>query len=235
MPEPNLPTAFLNPASLKPARYENCHEIIANSQAIADGQTDFSYQTRKSSAQRSFTFKRRESLPVYAQHLWLIERGAVRAYTLMEDGTILGLGFWGVGDSVGQHLSCIQPYELECLTDVQARAIALKDFVDWPQTLLSHLYQAQALINIRNGQVHLRLRRLLEWLSERFGEKHEQGRLINLRLTHQDMADALGTTRVTVTRLLNQFEQERRIRRVEQYLLLLQGQSVQGESSLKRW
>ncbi|WP_084782834.1 helix-turn-helix domain-containing protein [Leptolyngbya sp. O-77] len=31
---------------------------------------------------------------------------------------------------------------------------------------------------------------------------------MNLRLTHQDIADALGTTRVTVTRLLSQFEQE---------------------------
>ncbi|QKD80974.1 Crp/Fnr family transcriptional regulator [Thermoleptolyngbya sichuanensis A183] len=168
------------------------------------------------------SFKRRESLPAYPQHLWLIESGAVRAYTLMEDGTIVGLGFWGVGDQVGQHLTCIQPYELECLTEVQARAIALDDCVDLSQTLLSHLYQAQELVGIRSGQVPLRLQRLLEWLSNQFGETHEQGKLINLRLTHQDIADALGTTRVTVTRLLNQFERERRICWIEQYLLLPQ-------------
>lgn len=36
----------------------------------------------------------------------------------------------------------------------------------------------------------------------------EQGQLIDLRLTHQEIAEVIGTTRVTVTRLLKQFERE---------------------------
>ena len=46
--------------------------------------------------------------------------------------------------------------------------------------------------------------KFLEWLDKRFGEDVENGRLLNLRLTHQDIAETLGTTRVTVTRILNQ-------------------------------
>ncbi|WP_156435457.1 hypothetical protein [Leptolyngbya sp. O-77] len=42
---------------------------------------------------------------------------------------------------------------MECLTEVQARAIALDDCVNLPQTLLSHLHQAQELIGIRSGQI----------------------------------------------------------------------------------
>ncbi len=43
-----------------------------------------------------------------------------------------------------------------------------------------------------------------------------------IRLTHQDIADTLGTIRVTITRLLSQFEQQGRIRWIGQYLLLPQ-------------
>jgi CRP-like cAMP-binding protein len=50
--------------------------------------------------------------------------------------------------------------------------------------------------------------RLLFWLSRRFGEDKAQGQLIDLRLTHQDLAEFLGTTRVTVTRTLGQLEEQ---------------------------
>nr|WP_242041824.1 helix-turn-helix domain-containing protein [Alkalinema sp. FACHB-956] len=58
-----------------------------------------------------------------------------------------------------------------------------------------------------------RLVRLLVWLSDRFGEESSLGAVINFRLTHQDIADLLGTTRVTVTRLLNQLEKQGTIER----------------------
>jgi DNA-binding transcriptional regulator LsrR (DeoR family) len=42
---------------------------------------------------------------------------------------------------------------------------------------------------------------------------HSPGVLLNLALTHQDFADTLGMTRITVTRLLNQLEREGKIQR----------------------
>jgi len=51
-----------------------------------------------------------------------------------------------------------------------------------------------------------RLQQLLSWLALKFGHPIHQGRLIQLRLTHQDIADAIGTTRVTVTRLMQDLE-----------------------------
>lgn len=167
-------------------------------------------------------FKRREHFPSYVSQLWRIEAGVVRTYTLTDDGTVITLGFGGAGDTVGQPLARIQPYEVECLTDVQARRLQPDECRNLNQILLSHLHQTQELLRIRSGLIYQRLQQLLNWLADKFGCKSEQGQLIRLRLTHQDMADALGTTRVTVTRLLSQFEQEGRIRWVEQYLLLLQ-------------
>jgi CRP-like cAMP-binding protein len=166
------------------------------------------------------TFKRREHLPLRENSLWQIEAGAVRTYTLTEDGTVISLGFWGLGDTVGKPLALIQPYEVECLTDVRVCTLQPKKCSHLDQVLLSHLHQTQTLLRLRSGQIHQRLQQLLDWLADKFGYELEQGQLIKLRLTHQDIADTLGTTRVTVTRLLNQFEQQGRICWVNQHLLL---------------
>lgn len=166
------------------------------------------------------TYKRREPIPLHENSLWRIEAGAVRTYTLTENGTIISLGFWGLGDTVGQPLALIQPFEAECLTDARLRALQPKECGHLDQVLLSHLHQTQTLLRLRNGQIHQRLQQLLDWLADKFGHELEQGQLIQLRLTHQDIADTLGTTRVTVTRLLSQFEQQGRICWINQHLLL---------------
>jgi len=166
------------------------------------------------------TYKRREHIPQRENSLWRIEAGAVRTYTLTEDGTLIALGFWGLGDSVGQPLACIQPYEVECLEEVKVRELQFSECWELNQMLLSHLHQTQVLLWLRSGQIHLRLQQLLDWMADKFGRESEQGQLIRLRLTHQDIADTLGTTRVTVTRLLNQFEQQGRIGWIDQYMLL---------------
>ena len=49
---------------------------------------------------------------------------------------------------------------------------------------------------------------LLELLAKDFGEPCEAGLRLNLRLTHQEIASALSTTRVTATRVLGQLRDE---------------------------
>ncbi|PSR14679.1 hypothetical protein C8255_23850 [filamentous cyanobacterium CCP3] len=44
------------------------------------------------------------------------------------------------------------------------------------------------------------------WLLNRFGLQIDQGCLIDLKITYQDLADVSGLGRVTVTRLLRQFK-----------------------------
>ncbi|HEY9891412.1 MAG TPA: helix-turn-helix domain-containing protein [Candidatus Sericytochromatia bacterium] len=47
------------------------------------------------------------------------------------------------------------------------------------------------------------------------------GKFIDLRLTAQAIAQSVSTTRVTVTRLRNQFERERIISRPKRYFIVL--------------
>jgi CRP-like cAMP-binding protein len=165
-------------------------------------------------------FKRGEYLPLHESQLWQIKVGSVRAHTLNEDGTLITLGFWQAGDTVGQPLICIQPYQIDCLTAVTAHSIKPDTCSNANQLLLAHLQQAQTLLQIRSGQMEQRLTQLIDWLAYKFGCESGQGRLIRLRLTHQNIADAVGTTRVTVTRLLKKFEDQGKIRWIKKYLLV---------------
>ena len=75
-------------------------------------------------------------------------------------------------------------------------------------------------------RVDVMLLKLLAWLSTRFGQDVDTGRLIDLRLTHQDLSELLRATRVTITRTLNQLEQQGLIERLPLQRIILREEEV---------
>ena len=66
-----------------------------------------------------------------------------------------------------------------------------------------------------------RLLQLLVLLGQNLGREMAQGLLIDLRLTDREIAEALGITRITVTRLMARLEEEGFIDRSHpQYIVL---------------
>ena len=173
------------------------------------------------SMQRSFSY--RDLIPLQPDALWHIKWGAVRTLTWNEEGTPITLGYWGPGDVVGQPLSRIQPYQIECLTSVEVCYVSSGECFQAIEALLLHIQQAEEILTIvRHERMHSRLQQLLVWLARKFGRSVQSGLLIDLRLTHQAIAEAIGTTRVTVTRLLNEFEREGIISRPKRHCIVLQ-------------
>ncbi|HLP88955.1 MAG TPA: Crp/Fnr family transcriptional regulator [Nostocaceae cyanobacterium] len=160
-------------------------------------------------------FARRSHLPENKNILWQIERGFVKTVTYLEDGTSIALGLWGPGDVVGQGLSKIEPYHLECLTPVETSIIPWEEGSKQTELLLNHIQQAEELMVIRSHKkVETMLIKLLAWLSKKFGSEVESGKLIDMRLTHEDLAELVCSTRVTVTRIMGEIEQEGLINRL---------------------
>lgn len=167
-------------------------------------------------------FSLRSHLPVKPHSLWKIETGAVRTFTWLDDGTTITTGVWGPGDVVGRALSAMDPYQIESLTAVEATPLILQADTIPSEWLLTHLQHTEALMIIRSHRrVDTMLIKLLGWLGKRFGRAVETGQLIDLRLTHQDLADLGGTTRVTITRILGQFETQGLIERLSVHRILL--------------
>lgn len=166
-------------------------------------------------------FSRRELIPPRQDVLWRIERGAVRTLTWSEQGTLITLGYWGTGDIVGQPMSRIKPYQIECLTSVEMSILSPGLWVQALDSMLLHIQQAEEILSIVHRKpVSLRLWQFLVWLSHKFGRDVDQGRLIDLGITHQELAEVINTTRVSVTRMLQQFEEEGMVMRHERRLIL---------------
>ncbi|TVP66159.1 MAG: Crp/Fnr family transcriptional regulator [Nodularia sp. (in: Bacteria)] len=171
-------------------------------------------------SQRLFT--RRELIPPDNHILWRIERGAVRTLTWSEDGIFITLGYWGPGDLIGYSLSKVQPYQIECLTSVEVSIIPQHLWYKDIDAFLSHIKHSEELLSIVHLKpMSLRLGKFLLWLSGKFGRDVEQGKLIDLNITHQEISEVLNTTRVTVTRLLQQFEEQGALLRYKRRIILL--------------
>ena len=166
-------------------------------------------------------FSRREMIPPRQDVLWRIDRGAVRTYTWSEQGTLITLGYWGKGDIVGHSLSRVHPYQIECLTSVEASLIPIKFWDEAMEAMLSHIQQTEELLSIVHRKpVSLRLWQFLNWLGRKFGREVERGQLIDIAITHQEIAEVINTTRVSVTRMLQQFEEEGAILRHQRQLII---------------
>ncbi|MEH2435661.1 MAG: Crp/Fnr family transcriptional regulator [Nostoc sp.] len=178
-------------------------------------------------------FSRREVIPLQNDVLWRIEHGAVRTLTWSEDGTFITLGYWGLGDLIGYPLSRVKPYQIECLTGVEISIVPPHLWHQDINALLSHIQQVENLLSIVHRKpISLRLWQFLVWLSEKFGRDVDKGKLIDLNITHQDIAEVLNTTRVTVTRLLQQLEEEGTVLRHKRRIILrLQNKLIQNYSS----
>ena len=157
--------------------------------------------------QKTTFFSAGQELPS-EECIWLIVSGVVKTYTYGRERPVT-LGFWGSKDVVGSPLSCIDPYKTKCLSDVKAIAIPQAGWQGLSREMIYCQQQIQQSIYIvRNNRVAARLWLLLTWLASKFGRTTPKGRVIDFKLTHQELADALGTTRITVTKILNQYERK---------------------------
>ena len=173
------------------------------------------------------TFSRSSSMSLSHDYLWQIESGVVRSFTWMEDGNCIALGLWGAGDVVGRALSNADPYQLECLTDVQATLLPASRWYQATDAMLLHSQRLGEFLEIVHCKpIEVSLLRLFNWLGKRFGTEIEQGQLIDLRLTHQQISEIIGSSRVTITRVINDFEKQGIIQRLGRKFIVTQDQPL---------
>ncbi len=182
-------------------------------------------------------FNCRECIPFCPSALWRIERGVVRTITWSEDNSLSGLGYWGPGDIVGHPLSRLKPYEIECLTSVEMSILPSELWYQSLDAILLHIQQTEELLSILHQKpISQRLWRFLVWLGQKFGRDVDQGRLIDLQLTHQDLAESISLTRVTVTRLLKNLKEQGKLDPHHRQLVIAASQAEEatlGELSLQ--
>jgi CRP/FNR family transcriptional regulator len=66
-----------------------------------------------------------------------------------------------------------------------------------------------------------RIKMLLVLLSNEYGKKTDEGTLLNIKLTHQDIADMTGVARETATRVIDRLHKEGEIKVLKSRFIVL--------------
>jgi CRP-like cAMP-binding protein len=131
------------------------------------------------------------------------------------EGDELLLGLAGPNELFGESLAGPEAYEAKTLTECDLLCLTLAD-MEQDVLLASALVkaisqrqrQSQSLLALMGmKRVEDRVKGLLELLAVEYGVPCSAGLRLTPRLTHQEMASALGTTRVTVTRIIGQLKE----------------------------
>jgi PAS domain S-box-containing protein len=159
-------------------------------------------------------------IPLEPKTLWVVRQGLVKLSTLNERGEEVLVGLLSSSMPFGSSLTDLPTYQAIALSDkVELINVPLCEFDASPQLAQSllpqisqRLRQTESLLAI-SGRRHVqdRLHYLLLFLKEKFGQKVAQGTRLSMRLTHQELADACCTTRVTITRLLGSLQKQGKI------------------------
>ena len=144
-------------------------------------------------------------------YLWLVIRGVVKIQTLTLDGELSILGLVSNDEVFGQPLSMLDPYDAYALSDCYLLPISLIEIEQNPVLTLSILkalsnryQQTEMFLSIKAiRRMDERIKSLFIFLAERYGRESKDGILMDIRLTHQEIANILSTTRVTVTRIMS--------------------------------
>jgi len=165
-------------------------------------------------------FSKGEIIPLEPSYLWLVRGGLVKLTTMSETGDEVLVGLAGPSMAFGSSMTSLPTYQAIALSEnVELVSISLKEIAASPplsQALLpqisKRLRQTELLLAI-SGKRHVkdRLNHFLLFLKQEFGQTVAQGTRLSVRLTHQDLADACCTTRVTITRLLSNLQQQGKI------------------------
>ncbi len=156
------------------------------------------------------------SIPLADTELLIVYRGVVQLFTIHPNGDETLLGLAGPSMPIGLPISLINPYQAVALTQVDILRLPWAEVEASPELssrLLPHLVlrlrQTEAWLALSGRRpVSERLKQLLLLLGQDFGQRTPQGTRLSVRLTHQHLANAIGATRVTVTRLLSEFRSD---------------------------
>ncbi|MEG4108398.1 Crp/Fnr family transcriptional regulator [Microcoleus sp. S13_C5] len=173
-----------------------------------------------------------ETIPMMSQGLWRVCQGLAQLSTLYPTGEEGLLGWVGPSMCFGLWLTSLQTYRATATSDIYLMWYSMVEIEASPQLahellpqMVRRLRQMEAILAIAGQRrVDDRLYQLLLLLQQEFGQPVVEGTRLNIRLTHQDIANAICTTRVTVTRMLGKLQQQGLISRDgDRHLILNKG------------
>lgn len=179
-----------------------------------------------------------------SQYMYVILAGKVKVVRTTEEGKEIILAIHRAGESFGE-LSLIDnktaPAMVLAAENSDVAIISRNDFYSLIYTqakvvdallqiLCSQLRDSWGRIQLLSlGNASQRLRMLLLRLSREHGKQDAEGTILTVRLTHQDIANMVGTARETVTRTIDKWQKDGEIKFLKGKYILLRHAFYQKE------
>lgn len=168
--------------------------------------------------------------------VYILLDGRVKIFELSADGKEVILWFCFTGELFGlAEVLCREHREVNAQACSTVELLTIKH-ADFQHFLLAHPSAAlrviellsgrlrelgDMLLNLASDDVSSRVMKLITRLAARYGRAHGDGVYLDIPLTHQEMADMIGTSRQTVTTVLGGLK-KKGILRTEQRTIFIQ-------------
>lgn len=161
-----------------------------------------------------------------ADSIYLIQSGRVKISRVTPDGKELTLSYRGESELFGEHAifgGAAREEMAEVVDNVEMISIPapmvhefLRKHIDFTVSMLLLMQERrvaleQKMEDLAFKDVGSKLAELLLGFSEQHGIKHDDGTLIDIKVTHQEMANLIGATRETVSLTLSQLKRKKLI------------------------
>lgn len=181
------------------------------------------------------------------EYMYIILNGKTKVIQTTEDGKEILLAIHQSGEFFGE-MSLIDgktsPATVIATEDSTAAIISKKDFYSLVKTqekVLDNLllilcsryresWEKIQLLNLKNASQRIKI--LFLMLSEKYGEKTAEGITLNVKLTHQEIADMSGMARETVTRVIDRWQKDGEINILRNKFIHLSAKFLQKDLNL---
>lgn len=168
----------------------------------------------------SSTYLKGEVIPLEANFVWFVSSGVVKLTTMGDKGETSILGFIFPSMTFSADFTSLPTFSATSLTqEVKILRLSMAEITAsqeqskaFSASVTKRLQQAEKLLAIASKrQAKQRVQALLRVFKEEIGEPIETWVRLPIRLTHTEIAEACGTTRVTVTRELRKLQKDGKI------------------------
>ena len=178
-----------------------------------------------------------------SEDVFILLDGRVKVYELSKEGKEVILWFCFPGELFGLSEICIgsgREVNAQACSNAEILAVKNNDFEKYirqnshlalsaMQVLAYRLRQlSNALLNLASDDVTVRVVKMLIRLSSRYGKSFENGILLDIALTHQELADMVGASRQTVTTVLSMLRKQNIIRMQQRFIHILDTQWIES-------
>lgn len=187
-------------------------QALANAQSVITASPQVNASPVTNTRRR---YRKGEQIRFGEDRILQVLSGILRCTTVHPDGSEVLIGFYGENDILIAHHANTCYVEMTAHTSLLVRLETWSTAATRPEfypRLKERICQMELWSSMQaRASTEERLLGILQVIADKFGVAHDTGTLLEIKLTHELLASAIGATRTTVTRVLGSLKKKNRI------------------------